>query len=109
VAESPTSFRGQSQPFAHELLNIDWQAEEGTHDRSQSLTIARLGGKATGEEQLGPIREFVAVANRWHPQTEQGSDVGREAVFCRPVKTNRGLRVGPNAIEERENSMVKKV
>ena len=59
--------------------------------------------------ELRFVRHGIALLQRARADTEECADVTAEAVRLRPVRLHRGLRVGPGAVEQTRDAMMKNI
>jgi hypothetical protein len=78
-------------------------------DVRQSFDIANVANQRADVKQLGKVRHRVAIAKRGGRHANERADVCHEAVVLRPIVIDRRLRLGPRAIEQRDQSMMNDV
>src|SRR5262249_27442091 len=100
---------GQVEPAYRQLLDAHRQPEEALQDRGQPLGVLRTPRQVRDEETLGVIGHTVEVARAGQPVPGQRSDVDGEPILGGPVLMNRRTRLGPRAIKEEPEPVVKEI
>ena len=99
----------QKQPVADEFLDLHGHTEEMLENVRQPFGIPHLGDECAHVKELREVRHRVATAKRRRRHPKKCSDVGREAIFLRPIPVDVRLRLGPGPVEEREEPVMKDI
>ena len=57
--------------------------------------------------QLEPVGKGIAVAQGWQAQSGQRTQIKPEAILCRTIMLDMRPGIGPGAIEESDQAMLK--
>ena len=99
----------QIEPAHRHLLDARGQPEEALHDRRQPLGVLRTSRQMRDEEPLGVVGYQIAIARAGHPVPGQRADVDGEPILGGSVLMHRRARLGPGAIEEEPEPVMKEV
>src|SRR5262245_43649675 len=99
----------QCEPARHELVNPCREPEEALQDGSQPLGILRAPSQMPHEEPFGVVGDGVAIACAGQAEPRQRPDVHAESVLVGAVQVHRRANLGPRAIEEDPEPVVKEV
>ena len=58
---------------------------------------------------FGAVGKGIAIPHRGRADAEQRSHVGHEAIGARPIAADRGLGIGPGAVEQGQDAVVEDV
>src|SRR6185437_1035962 len=97
------------QPRADELADLHAQTEVVRQNGLQAFGRACLLRIQAGARQLCIVRHGIAAASRRGRHAECRTDESQEAVALGAIEARSGIRVGPRAVEKRDQAVLEQV